>query len=264
MSNPVVLITGGLSGIGRAAAVAFAKKGAKVVVAGRHDDAGKALVKELRSLGSGRDYNRSAMKDYSAKQFSAGDLDATQRTFAALVLYLLQMGIKAEVIGLADRAGPDEMYWLSLEQAADLQVTYDPKSWTPWKIEPFKAGITASSHSTDGNTQATVQCSRRLGGQLFLTVKNWDLPYAKQMATCARDGYHSVFGAKISNQDVSASALQGGGFALRFRLPANVPFFESRAFQRSGRLPPRLYSWLSRKSGRVYTGRSASIQKLQD
>ena len=30
MSNPVVLITGGLSGIGRAAAVAFAKKGAKV------------------------------------------------------------------------------------------------------------------------------------------------------------------------------------------------------------------------------------------
>src|ERR1700694_5023138 len=49
MSNPVVLITGGLTGIGRAAAVAFARKGAKVVVAGRRDEAGKALVKELRS-----------------------------------------------------------------------------------------------------------------------------------------------------------------------------------------------------------------------
>ena len=34
MSSQVVLITGGLTGIGRAAAVAFAKKGAKVVVAG--------------------------------------------------------------------------------------------------------------------------------------------------------------------------------------------------------------------------------------
>src|ERR1700674_1489070 len=52
MSNPVVLITGALTGIGRATAVAFAKKGAKVVVAGRRDEAGKALAKELRSCGS--------------------------------------------------------------------------------------------------------------------------------------------------------------------------------------------------------------------
>jgi NAD(P)-dependent dehydrogenase (short-subunit alcohol dehydrogenase family) len=52
MTKPVVLITGGLTGIGRAAAVAFAKKGAKVVVAGRRDEAGKALVEELRAFGS--------------------------------------------------------------------------------------------------------------------------------------------------------------------------------------------------------------------
>src|SRR5260370_41446284 len=52
MSNSTVLITGALTGIGRAAAVAFAKKGANLVVAGRRDEAGKALVKELRSLGS--------------------------------------------------------------------------------------------------------------------------------------------------------------------------------------------------------------------
>jgi NAD(P)-dependent dehydrogenase (short-subunit alcohol dehydrogenase family) len=52
MSNPVVLITGALTGIGRAAAFAFARKGAKVVVSGRRDDAGNALVEELRALGS--------------------------------------------------------------------------------------------------------------------------------------------------------------------------------------------------------------------
>jgi NAD(P)-dependent dehydrogenase (short-subunit alcohol dehydrogenase family) len=52
MDTPVVLITGGLTGIGRAAAVAFARKGAKVVVAGRRDEAGKALVEELRVIGA--------------------------------------------------------------------------------------------------------------------------------------------------------------------------------------------------------------------
>jgi len=56
MSNPVVLITGALTGIGRAAAIAFAKKGAKVAVAGRRDEAGKELVKELRSLGADAEF----------------------------------------------------------------------------------------------------------------------------------------------------------------------------------------------------------------
>ena len=124
-------------------------------------------LEEGAKLGVHRFYNKSAVNDYSAKQFSAGDLDATQRTFAALVLYLLQMGIKAEVIGLADSAGPDEIYWLSIERAANLQVTYSPNAWTAWKIEPYKAGITASSHSTDGNAQATVLCSRRLALSCF-------------------------------------------------------------------------------------------------
>src|SRR5947208_6147931 len=56
MSTQVVLITGGLTGIGRAAAVAFAKKGAKVVVAGRRDEAGQELAMELRSFGAQAEY----------------------------------------------------------------------------------------------------------------------------------------------------------------------------------------------------------------
>jgi NAD(P)-dependent dehydrogenase (short-subunit alcohol dehydrogenase family) len=52
MSNPVVLITGALTGIGRATAIAFAKQGARVVVAGRHEDAGQQLTAELRKLGA--------------------------------------------------------------------------------------------------------------------------------------------------------------------------------------------------------------------
>jgi NAD(P)-dependent dehydrogenase (short-subunit alcohol dehydrogenase family) len=52
MNAQTVLITGALTGIGRAAAIAFAKKGASVVVSGRRDEPGHALVEELRSLGS--------------------------------------------------------------------------------------------------------------------------------------------------------------------------------------------------------------------
>jgi NAD(P)-dependent dehydrogenase (short-subunit alcohol dehydrogenase family) len=52
MSTSVVLITGALTGIGRATAVAFVKEGARIVVAGRRDAEGKALEAELRGLGA--------------------------------------------------------------------------------------------------------------------------------------------------------------------------------------------------------------------
>ena len=51
MSASVVLITGALTGIGRATALAFAQEGARIVVSGRRDEAGNALTQELRSLG---------------------------------------------------------------------------------------------------------------------------------------------------------------------------------------------------------------------
>jgi len=50
MTIPVVLITGALMGIRRATAIAFAQEGARVIVSGRHDEAGLKLVSELRSL----------------------------------------------------------------------------------------------------------------------------------------------------------------------------------------------------------------------
>jgi NAD(P)-dependent dehydrogenase (short-subunit alcohol dehydrogenase family) len=52
MNSPVVLITGALTGIGRATVVAFAKDGARVVASGRREAEGKALEAELRSLGA--------------------------------------------------------------------------------------------------------------------------------------------------------------------------------------------------------------------
>ena len=52
MSHPVVLITGALTGIGRATAIAFAKQGSAVIVSGRREAEGRSLEAELRGLGA--------------------------------------------------------------------------------------------------------------------------------------------------------------------------------------------------------------------
>src|SRR2546429_353301 len=62
MKNKVILITGALTGIGRATAIAFAREGAHVVVCGRHDDAGNALVTELRAVGAEAEYLRADVR----------------------------------------------------------------------------------------------------------------------------------------------------------------------------------------------------------
>jgi NAD(P)-dependent dehydrogenase (short-subunit alcohol dehydrogenase family) len=62
MSHPVVLVTGALTGIGRATALAFAREGAHLVVSGRKDDAGKALATELRALGGEAEFIRADVR----------------------------------------------------------------------------------------------------------------------------------------------------------------------------------------------------------
>jgi NAD(P)-dependent dehydrogenase (short-subunit alcohol dehydrogenase family) len=62
MSTPVVLITGALTGIGRATALAFAQEGARLVVSGRREEEGKKLVAELRELGAEAEFVRSDVR----------------------------------------------------------------------------------------------------------------------------------------------------------------------------------------------------------
>jgi len=62
MNSPVVLITGALTGIGRATALAFGRERARLVVSGRRDDAGLALIKELRALGTEAEFVRADVR----------------------------------------------------------------------------------------------------------------------------------------------------------------------------------------------------------
>ena len=83
MSSPVVLITGALTGIGRAAAAVFAREGARVVVSGRHEKEGQELVGELKGLGAEAIFVRSDVRkdedvrnlvDQAVKRFGRLDI----------------------------------------------------------------------------------------------------------------------------------------------------------------------------------------------
>ena len=71
MNTPTVLITGALTGIGRATALAFAHEGANVVVSGRREEAGQQLVAELRAVGV-----KAAPATSSAQRSSTGPTPA--------------------------------------------------------------------------------------------------------------------------------------------------------------------------------------------
>src|SRR5438128_11555549 len=81
MSSPVVLITGALTGIGRAAAIIFAQEGARVVVYGRRDKQGQELVAELQGLGAEAIFVRSDVrKDEDVRNL----VDQTVKRFGRL------------------------------------------------------------------------------------------------------------------------------------------------------------------------------------
>src|SRR5258708_20294909 len=94
MMNPGAVIAGGFGRLGCAAAGAFAKKGGKVVVAGRRGEAGKALVKELRSFGSEAEFiNADVRKEDDVRAL----VDKTVARFGRLDVAVNNPGTEAQV-----------------------------------------------------------------------------------------------------------------------------------------------------------------------
>ena len=81
MKTPMVLITGALTGIGRATAVIFAQQGAQVIVSGRRDKEGQELVAELRALGAEAEFVRT---DVRVEEDVRNLVDQTVKRFGRL------------------------------------------------------------------------------------------------------------------------------------------------------------------------------------
>ncbi|MDB6007884.1 MAG: putative dehydrogenase [Gammaproteobacteria bacterium] len=100
MTTPVVLITGGLTGIGRAAALAFAKQNARVVVSGRGEEAGQALVSELRKLGTEAEFIRADVRqEEDVRQL----VDGTVKRFGRLDVAINNAGTEGKPGAVTDQ-----------------------------------------------------------------------------------------------------------------------------------------------------------------
>src|ERR1700751_592536 len=100
MNDPVVLITGALTGIGRATAIAFAREGAKLVVSGRHDDKGHELVAELRGLGAEAEFIKA---DVRHEEEVKNLVEKTVKRFSRLDIAINNAGTEGKPGPLVDQ-----------------------------------------------------------------------------------------------------------------------------------------------------------------
>ena len=109
----VALITGGNAGIGRAAAIEFAKQGAKVVVSGRREKEGREVIAEIKALGGDALFVKT---DVSKASDVKAMIDQTLATFGRLDFAFNNAGVEQLVTPLSDQSED------SYDQIMDINV----------------------------------------------------------------------------------------------------------------------------------------------
>jgi NAD(P)-dependent dehydrogenase (short-subunit alcohol dehydrogenase family) len=112
-SGKVALITGGNAGIGRAAAIEFARQGAKVVISGRRDKEGNDVVAEIEALRGESIFVRT---DVSKASDVKAMIEQTLATFGRLDFAFNNAGIEQLLTPLPDQT--EESY----DQIMDINV----------------------------------------------------------------------------------------------------------------------------------------------
>jgi NAD(P)-dependent dehydrogenase (short-subunit alcohol dehydrogenase family) len=115
----VVLVTGGATGIGRATAVAFAREGAKVVVAGRREELGVEVVKAIQAQGGTASFIRT---DVAKEKDAIAAVAYPVKTYG-------QLDVLFNNAGTEGKSGP-----IAELQAADFDVTFGTNVRAVWLL----------------------------------------------------------------------------------------------------------------------------------
>jgi NAD(P)-dependent dehydrogenase (short-subunit alcohol dehydrogenase family) len=101
--NKVAVVTGGFSGIGRATAVAFARTGARVVVADINEQGGQQTIQLVKDAGGGGMFIRT---DVSREADVAALMDTTAETYGRIDCAFNNAGLELNV-GITDGTEAD-------------------------------------------------------------------------------------------------------------------------------------------------------------
>jgi NAD(P)-dependent dehydrogenase (short-subunit alcohol dehydrogenase family) len=104
LQRKVALVTGGTSGIGREAAVLFAKSGAKVVVAGRREKEGNETVDLVRGSGGEALFTKTDVTKASAVEVL---VKTTVEKFGRLDIAFNNAGVESAFASVANQAEAD-------------------------------------------------------------------------------------------------------------------------------------------------------------
>jgi NAD(P)-dependent dehydrogenase (short-subunit alcohol dehydrogenase family) len=185
MASAVVLITGALTGIGRATASAFARAGSRVIVSGRRDEAGQDLVKELRAFGTEAEFVRA---DVRHEEDVRGLIDGTLERFGRL-------DVAVNNAGTEGHPGP-----LTDQSAESYAATFDTNVLgTILSLKHELRVMTAQGSGSIVNLSSTMGSRGSAGASMYVASK------------------HAVEGLTKS------AALEGAGYGVRVNAVAPGP-----------------------------------------
>ena len=157
-NHPVVLITGALTGIGRATAVAFAQEGARVVISGRREDDGQALVTELRALGAEAEFVRA---DVRHEDDVRNLVDRTVERFGGL-------DVAVNNAGTEGKPGP-----LTEQSAETYAATFDTNVLgTILSLKHEMRVMLAQRHGNIVNLSSTMGSRGAAGASMYVASKH--------------------------------------------------------------------------------------------
>jgi NAD(P)-dependent dehydrogenase (short-subunit alcohol dehydrogenase family) len=185
MSNQVVLVTGALTGIGRATALAFARAGAQVVVSGRRDAAGETLAGELNALSGSAQYIHADVR-YE---------EDVRRLIDQVVARFGRLDVAVNNAGTEGKPGP-----VTEQTAESYAATFDTNVLgTVLSLKHEMRVMAAQGHGSIINLSSTMGHKGAPGASIYTASK------------------HAVEGL------TKAAALEGAGYGVRVNAIAPGP-----------------------------------------